>query len=304
MKRNLIARLVLAALILTGTTDAQAANKICSALEQKIQQTPGTLEGRALNEVLFEAAALDCVDIATGLLGQGASISARNRHGATAFSIAAGKGSRGVVEMLLIAGADLHHTDLSGASPILRASIEGRRRVVGILLNAGADPNGGDNQGVTPMIAAAFNGDLRLLQTLLEVGVTIDVQDQTGKVALSYAAGRAFFDIVEALIQNGADADGVWGNGLTPLMWAAGHANDAPFSDGIQTAILLLDAGGDPERQDNRGRTPLMIAAERGHIEMVKFLLEYGVDRTVSDLNGDTAASLSATEEIRQLFNF
>lgn len=296
--------LALTALFAAGSADARAASQVCAALAQKIQQSSEALEGRALSEALFDAAALDCADIASDMLARGASFRARNARGASALSMAAGKGSRDVIRILLAAGADLHHRDLDGATPILIASKNGRRRTVDLLLEAGADPDQGDDQGVTPLMAAAFNGDLRLLRVLLKAGVEIDAQDQTGKVALIYAAGRAFPEVVDALLQNGADADGVWGNDLTPLIWAAGHANDAPAADGIRTATLLLDAGAGLERKDNRGRTALMVAADRGHSEMVGLLLGRGADRTATDISGDTAASLAATNDIRAMLEF
>ena len=150
-------------------------------------------------------------------------------------------------------------------------------------------------------MAAAFEGDRRMLAALLEAGGDPDAQDRHGKGALIYAAGRAFPEIVELLLEAGADADKVWGQDLTALMWAAGHANDAPALDAIDVARRLIEAGVAVDRQDDRGRTALMIASERGHMKMVEFLLEAGADLSLKDKTGLTAANLSANEAIRAL---
>lgn len=142
---------------------------------------------------------------------------------------------------------------------------------------------------------------MRMLRLLLDYGARTDARDASGKGAILYAAGRAYPRIVQALLEAGANADGVWGHDLTPLMWAAGHANDAPAADGVAVSGLLLDAGAAIDRRDDRGRTALMIAAERGHRQMVAFLLERGANPAARDKAGLSAADLAATDAIRQL---
>ncbi|MCT4373282.1 ankyrin repeat domain-containing protein [Yangia mangrovi] len=66
-----------------GGALAQPAAPVCSALETRLSQSRAALEGRVLNEALFEAAALDCPETARRLLEQGASVEARNRFGGT-----------------------------------------------------------------------------------------------------------------------------------------------------------------------------------------------------------------------------
>jgi ankyrin repeat protein len=85
---------------------------------------------------------------------------------------------------------------------------------------------------------------------------------------------------------------------LTALMWGAGHANDAPEADGLATVQLLLDRGAAVDRADDRGRTALMIAAERGHLGIVELLLAAGADPGRTDNAGADAAALAATPEI------
>jgi ankyrin repeat protein len=298
--RRSAALMLVAALSMTPV-QARPPSQKCEALAGRIAQSPAAARDRLTQEALFEAAALDCPAIAAEMLARGASVEARNRRGATALSIAAGSGAREIATLLLDAGADLQHRDLNRATPLLIAAREGRRRMAGLLLEAGADVNAADRQGVTPLMAAAFDGDARLLRLLLDAGARVDARDTQGKGAIVYAAGRAYPQIVSALLDAGADADGAWGHELTPLMWAAGHANDAPAADGVAVAGILLDAGAELQRRDDRGRTALMIAAQRGHREMVTFLLGRGADPTLRDKAGLSAADLAPDDAVRAL---
>lgn len=291
----------LAAALVAAGLRAQPNTLVCQGLKTRTDQSPAALEGRQLDEVLFEAAALDCPDIAMDMLARGASVKARNRRGATPLNVATGKGAAKVSRLLIEKGANIEHRDLAGTTPLLGAARSGRRRIASLLIDAGADPNGADKQNVTPLMAAAFDGDMRMLRLFLDAGADPEAADHFGKGALIYAAGRAFPGIVAALLEAGAKPDGVWGNDLTPLMWAAGHANDAPASDGIAAATLLLDAGARIDRRDNRGRDALMIAASRGHRDMVVFLLEHGADPTARDKKGLSAADLATNDAVRAL---
>ena len=55
-------------LLAAGAAGAQTVTRVCETLETRIAQSPANLEGRILNEALFEAAALDCPETALSLL--------------------------------------------------------------------------------------------------------------------------------------------------------------------------------------------------------------------------------------------
>jgi ankyrin repeat protein len=50
---------------------------------------------------------------------------------------------------------------------------------------------------------------------------------------------------------------------------------------------------------DDRGRTALMIAAERGHPAIVEYLLERGADPTLRDKQGKSVVDLAADPAVR-----
>jgi ankyrin repeat protein len=63
---------------------------------------------------------------------------------------------------------------------------------------------------------------------------------------------------------------------------------------------LLIARGAAIDAADNRGRTALMIAAERGDAAVVETLIMRGADRALRDKAGNTACDLEASESVRE----
>ncbi|MCI0431524.1 MAG: ankyrin repeat domain-containing protein [Rhodospirillales bacterium] len=288
----------LAAPAVAGSASPAAQNSsTCTALDQKFWtlHSPNT---RALNELLLDAADNGCLELARRVLDAGAVAKAANQVGNSALTLAARAGEEEVAELLLERGAPIDHRNLAGATALLTGVIANRRKLVIFLLDRGADFTIADENGVTPLAAAAFNGDKRTLERLLERGAGPQTVDRTGKAPILYAAARGFPSIVERLLDEGVPVNARYGHDLTALAWAAGHANDAPVADGLATVTLLLDRGADQSLADDRGRTPLMIAAERGHAEIVSLLLSRGGDPAHRDREGKTARDLAANAAV------
>lgn len=63
---------------------------------------------------------------------------------------------------------------------------------------------------------------------------------------------------------------------------------------GVQAAVRLhIQRGDDVNAIDDRGRSPLILAASRGHIETCRILLEAGADPCVLDDNGNDVLSVA-----------
>ncbi len=63
---------------------------------------------------------------------------------------------------------------------------------------------------------------------------------------------------------------------ITPR-WAA-------FEGNLDALRLLVGRGGDPERCDHFGNTALHLAAARGHMNCVTFLINFGVNMYCLDI--------------------
>jgi ankyrin repeat protein len=130
--------------------------------------------------------------------------------------------------------------------------------------------------------------------------VEAKVVDMTGKAPILYAAGQGFAPIVRRLLDAGIDVNAKYGNDLTALMWAAGYSEGAGALDAEAVVNLLLDRGAAVDAIDNRGRTPLMIAAESDHPNIIALLLGRGADATREDRDGKTARDLAASDAVRE----
>lgn len=63
---------------------------------------------------------------------------------------------------------------------------------------------------------------------------------------------------------------------------------------GVQEAVhLRIRAGDDVNASDAKGRTPLMLAASKGHVQICTLLLERGADPSARDASGETALTVA-----------
>ena len=143
------------------------------------------------------------------------------------------------------------------------------------------------------MLELARTGDPRALEALLQGGEDPNcIHPHTGATPLHNACFCDSVELVRVLLAHGADpnrrytyrspVDGRVEPDLVALMVA--HSLDA--------AIVLLNAGADPNATDGLGRTPLMRAVLAGPSEQVQRLLEAGADPRRRSDAGVTAADI------------
>jgi ankyrin repeat protein len=150
------------------------------------------------------------------------------------------------------------------------------------LIARGVDVNRRDRGGTAPIYLVA--GNVEKARLLLGAGADPNVQSPEG-TALGFAACWGMDEAVEVLLAGGADpnlVDGEDGFPTTPLMWAAEKGH-------VGVARSLLEHGADPNLSPAEGRTPLMAAARRGSLAVARLLVEHGADRTAVDDEGRSA---------------
>ncbi|MGM0589994.1 MAG: ankyrin repeat domain-containing protein [Bacteroidota bacterium] len=69
----------------------------------------------------------------------------------------------------------------------------------------------------------------------------------------------------------------------------------------VEMAHILLEAGVDPNVQNNHGYTPLMIAADRGYSRMAHVLLSGGANPAYQSRSGKTAGELATSKNHKDL---
>lgn len=300
MPRPLTRLRVLPILFLLVATPARSAETAaCLELGRKLELIRQEASSIEINSLLFDAADKGCEPLARALIARGASVLARDHRGAMPLRHAAQAGRTALVDLFLAQGAPIDARDLDESTALFAAAESDRAAVARVLLEHGADPNLPGRSGVSPLAAAAYRGNEKVVEALLAHGAKPNEEDATGKVPIVYAAALGYTGIVHRLLDTGVDVNTRYGNDLTALMWAAGYADGAGVADAEKVVTLLLDRHASIDAVDNRGRTPLMIAAENGHAEMVDLLISRGADPALKDKGGKTAFDLAPDERTR-----
>ena len=132
---------------------------------------------------------------------------------------------------------------------------------------------------------AARRGDLRAVSKLLDQGVAPDAKDETGETPLLSASLGGHSDVVAILVERGAKTGSRNDRGLTPLHGAA-------YAGSLETVRLLVESGAAVNDAENVFKvTPLIVAAEEGHADVVSFLAGHGADLEWTERAGYTALS-------------
>jgi ankyrin repeat protein len=152
------------------------------------------------------------------------------------------------------------------------------------------------NRDFDKMMTAVSVGDKSAVASLLSKGVKAKASDVTGRTPLLLAAGNGYDEIVQLLINNGADVNAKTKNTLTPYGSLTPLFAAANYKGHAQTVRELLAAGADTEARDMHGETPLMAAARRGEVEIVKTLISAGanINALASQDNGTALMSAAA----------
>jgi uncharacterized protein len=272
----------------------------CRDLVRGYETNKSQLTAIEISSTLFAAADRNCINLATTLLGQGASVDARDRLGTRPLSRAARAGHLEMVDLLLERGAPIDARDLAGATALYVAAERGQVAVVQRLIDKGADIHLKGRSGTSPLAAAAFSGRNQVVKMLLAHGADGRAADDTGKPPIVYAAASGDLDILRQLLAQDGDVNVRYANDLTLLMWASGPDPSIPEAQALQVVSYLLDAGAHIDDRDARGRTALMIAAEGNHAEVAQLLLSHGADPSLRDKAGKGAADLTTLSALRE----
>ena len=204
--------------------------------------------------------------------------------------------------------AALNAAEPNGLSPWLTAAWRGHTIVLRWMLQKGAEIRAvSDNaMGATAVHLAICGGHFETVHFLLEQGACVDARDKQQCTPLLVAAQYGEIMIAHLLLRHGADAQAADENGDTAMHWVAykGHhefvrllaAGTAtpPWSDKIKERQPLLedarnhDGSFNIDVADNKGQTPLHLAASRGAVRVVARLCDLGASLSVHDKNGRT----------------
>uniref|UniRef100_A0A8C6XPG1 Uncharacterized protein n=1 Tax=Naja naja TaxID=35670 RepID=A0A8C6XPG1_NAJNA len=166
------------------------------------------------------------------------------------------------------------------------------------------DVNATNSANETLLHVAATHGHLEIIDYLISKGAKLEVKDNKGRTPLHRAAEKGHDKAVNRLLQAGAnivaskDMDG-----CTPMHYAA-------ISGNMEILEELLVAGNNKNINDKNiwRKTPLHLAAEHGHSNLIDFLLSNGSAINALDNNKDTplhcACKAGHFDSVRALLNW
>jgi ankyrin repeat protein len=244
-----------------------------------------------------------------GLVGSGGG-------GLTALIIAARENDIESAKLLIEKGADINQTSNAGWTPLLMATNNRNYQLGKYLIERGADVNKANTTSAfTPLYLATDNrniegGDypvpkpdmdhLEFIKLLLDRGAnpnarvsgntetrtifTMQWFFEAGATAFVRAAQSGDTALMRLLLSHGADPKIAANSGDTALAaaagmgWVEGVTYEWSREETAQAVKMLLDLGLDPNSSNVDGRTPLMGAALKGRIDVVKLLVDAGAD--------------------------
>jgi ankyrin repeat protein len=248
---------------------------------------------------LMFAARENGLESARLLVKAGADINAQSGDGKDALSLALFDGSYDVADFLIDSHANVNQKDAQRFTPLFwavdRRNMETAPNfpwmetrdplpLIKKLLDAGADPNALINSTprarmregsprlvyATSLMRAALAGDVELARLLLAHGADPHIISKDRETTLMAACGTGFI------------------NGY--------HRQRSP-ADRLELVKLLIESGEDVNAADNYGITPLMVAANLGGIEIVKYLISKGADLGAHDLGKKNDGAFGSSVE-------
>jgi ankyrin repeat protein len=225
-------------------------------------------------------------------LESGTDIEATAIDGRTALMIAASKGSHEVAELLLDMGANIDATNTKGWTTLMKAVRDNRHDTVDLLLSRGADVNHRARDNWTALTEAAQRGQTGIMKSLLQCNADTEARSAHDWTPLMHSCYEGDREGVLLLLAAGANVETASLRDETPLRLAAatGHAEivkillsvgaypEAAWARKTDSDIVAVSAGGLIERAYPLGWTPLMVACQNGHTEVVRLLLEAGAN--------------------------
>ncbi len=207
--------------------------------------------------------------------GKAINLNSENHARWSCMHYAAARGDTSVIRRMLDYGADIDQRNAAGRTPLAEAAKSGQLKAVKLLLDEGAEVNIYDTEsGFTPLHSAAQKNHPAVVRRLLAAGANVNARNQWNQTPLWQAAWQAWHgntEIAHILIAHGAEIDVPDEKGHTPLAMAA-RSGHAPMVD------YLLEQGADVTAANDKGRTPLYQAVIGDHLEVAALLLKHGAD--------------------------
>ncbi|XP_053163606.1 poly [ADP-ribose] polymerase tankyrase-2 isoform X4 [Hemicordylus capensis] len=266
---------------------------------------------------LHLAAGYNRVKIVQLLLQHGADVHAKDKGDLVPLHNACSYGHYEVTELLVKHGACVNAMDLWQFTPLHEAASKNRVEVCSLLLSYGADPtllNCHNKSTIdlapTPqlkerlayefrghsLLQAARESDVARVKKHLSLEIVNFKHPQTHETALHCAAASTYpkrKQVCELLLRKGANVNEKAKDFLTPLHVASEKGHNDVLEIAVKHEAKV-------NALDSLGQTSLHRAAHCGHLQTCRLLLSSGCDPTIVSLQGFTASQMG-NESVQQL---
>ena len=242
-----------------------------------------TVSSNSSTTLLMSACMQGDLPLTKHLLQLGADVNGIDQDSKTALFHAS---DAKIAKILLDAGAELTHVDKNGRSLFQQHHVSEQifRRFGKEFIKLGGDINGKNADGRNILHHLVDRYDyLPAIQLALRLGCDVNAPDRKGTTPLMLASAEYWQELLAAGARiNDVDAEG-------------NHALN------IHLARELITFGADVNCANRQGQTPLMLAAQRGNVLLVKALLKAGASADAVDQKGKLATEYADVKALRAL---
>jgi ankyrin repeat protein len=248
---------------------------------------PGAKEQARLNQQLIKAAWDNDLRRARDLIAKGAEVNAKDNTVQSAYLISTSEGYLQLLNLTLKHGADVDSKASFNGTGLIRAADRGHADIAGRLVQADVKINHVNNLGWTALHEAIILGDgsgryVDSVRVLVAAHANLRLPSQRDQISpLEHATSKGHNEIAEVL-RAALEAD-------EPSKPVANRRLLAAAERGDATAVALaIRAGANLETRDERGRTPLLLAATQDRLGVARLLVYLGADPDALDDQHDT----------------
>jgi len=210
--------------------------------------------------------------------------------------------------------------------PLHLAVQQGHLEIIDMLLKPGGDVNAQDIYKMTPLHYAACLGRMDIIETLIAHGADIHATDKFKRTPLYYGIVYNHAEVIRTFLREGAnpiifDYEGsnnileYASQDVLPIMIDAikdhrmAHALHMQpmrhICDCLPTTIpALLNAHPDLATEDIEGNTLMHVTAWNGNTEVIKTLIQQGLNPNACNMNGATPLHIAAYDNHIELVEF
>nr|XP_032816806.1 caskin-1-like [Petromyzon marinus] len=202
---------------------------------------------------------------------------------------------------------NVNFQDTDGFSALHHAALMGNSELISLLLDAQAAVDLRDNKGMRALHLAAWQGKAEPSLLLLRAGASVNAQSEEGEIPLHLSAQHGHHQVSEMLLQHQSNACIVNSANKTPLDMACefGRVKVAQLLLSSNMCSALLE-GKSSDITEPNSTTPLHLAAKNGHKDIIRLLLNAGIDINRQTRSGTAlheASLYGKTEVVRLLID-